>query len=118
MLFSSIEFIFLFFPIFVILYYIIPNKYRNYVLLIGSLIFYYIGIKDIPIYFVLMIISTIINYLFGILIGNNKKKIYLIFGIIYNLGLLFIFKYFNFFSNMISSIGKFKFITFELILHL
>ena len=118
MLFSSLEFIFIFFPIFVIIYYIIPNKYRNYVLLLGSLIFYFIGVKTIPLYFLLMIISTLINYLFGILIGNNKKKIYLLLGIIYNFGILFLFKYFNFFSNIISNIGKFKSITLELILPL
>lgn len=118
MLFSSIEFIFLFFPIFVIIYYIIPNKYRNHVLLMGSLVFYLIGVKNIPVYFILMIISTLINYLFGILIGNSRKKIYLILGIIYNFELLFIFKYFNFFSNMISSIGRFKPLLIELILPL
>lgn len=118
MLFSSLEFIFLFFPIFIIIYYIIPNKYRNYVLLLGSLIFYFIGVKNMPTYFLLVIISTLINYLFGILIGNNKKKLYLSLGIIYNFGILFIFKYFNFFSSMISNVIRIKPIIVDLILPL
>ena len=87
MIFSSLEFIFIFLPILLIIYYITPNKYRNYVLLFGSIIFYFIGVKDHQAYMLLLAISVIINYFIGRLIGKNKKysKIMLIFGIIYNL---------------------------------
>lgn len=107
MIFSSLEFIFIFLPILLIIYYITPNKYRNYVLLFGSIIFYFIGVKDHPAYMLLLAISVIINYFIGRLIGKNKKysKIMLIFGIIYNLSFLFVFKYYDFVVSIISKIS-------------
>lgn len=107
MIFSSLEFIFIFLPILLIIYYITPNKYRNYVLLFGSIIFYFIGVKDHQAYMLLLAISVIINYFIGRLIGNNKKysKIMLIFGIIYNLSFLFVFKYYDFVVSIISKIS-------------
>ena len=107
MIFSSLEFIFIFLPILLIIYYITPNKYRNYVLLFGSIIFYFIGVKDHQAYMLLLAISVIINYFIGRLIGKNKKysKIMLIFGIIYNLSFLFVFKYYDFVVSIISKIS-------------
>ena len=107
MIFSSLEFIFIFLPILLIIYYITPNKYRNYVLLFGSIIFYFIGVKDHPAYMLLLAISVIINYFIGRLIEKNKKysKIMLIFGIIYNLSFLFVFKYYDFVVSIISKIS-------------
>ena len=107
MIFSSLEFIFIFLPILLIIYYITPNKYRNYVLLFGSIIFYFIGVKDHQAYMLLLAISVIINYFIGRLIEKNKKysKIMLIFGIIYNLSFLFVFKYYDFVVSIISKIS-------------
>ena len=95
MLFSSITFLGFFLPIVLILYYALPSvKYRNCVLLLSSLLFYAWGE---PKFVLLMIISIIFNFNMGIFISEkeSKKKI-LIFSIIVNLGVLFIFKYLNF----------------------
>lgn len=61
MVFSSLSFIFGFMPAFFILYYLTPNRFRNVTLLIGSLVFYAVGTKDIPSYFFLLVLSLVIN---------------------------------------------------------
>jgi len=104
MSFSSLEFIFIFFPIFISLYLLVPNKYKNIILVLGSIIFYYIGVKD-PIYLIMLILSLILNYILGLCIDLFKyKKFPLIFGILINFGSLFVFKYLNFFSKTVTSI--------------
>lgn len=70
MVFSSITFLFYFLPIVLGIYYIVPNKCKNIVLLISSLAFYFYGE---PKYILLMILSIVITYLFGILIDKNKN---------------------------------------------
>lgn len=103
MVFSSLIFIFRFLPIFFISYFFTPNKYKNLSLLIFSLIFYTFGE---PKYFPLMIASIIVDYIISIIIENNfenrrKCKSLLILSIIFNIGMLFFFKYYNFFiENM------------------
>jgi len=106
MIFSSIPFLFFFFPIFLFLYYLVPFKYKNLILLIFSLIFYAWGE---PIYILLMIFSSIVDYINGRMIekyNNNKvrKKIFLISSIIINLILLSFFKYADFLIQSINSI--------------
>ena len=105
MVFSSFTFLLLFLPITLILYYIIPSKkknWRNLILLIMSLVFYAWGE---PVYILLMILSIIVNYIFGIFIDKFKyKKIILIFAIIFNIGLLFFYKYTDFLINNLNSI--------------
>ena len=98
MLFSSLSFLFAFLPITIILYYLAKNKYKNYILLIASLIFYAWGE---PKYIILMILSIIFNYFIALLINKNQKsktkaKLLLTFTIIINIGALFIFKYLDF----------------------
>ena len=95
MVFSSITFLFYFLPIVLFAYYIIPNKFKNIVLLIASLLFYFYGE---PKYVWLMIISIILTYIFGILISKYKKqaKLFLVLSIITSVGLLMYFKYTNF----------------------
>lgn len=118
MVFSSLEFIFVFLPIFLIVYYAIPNKCKNYVLLSGSIIFYIVGSIEHPWYVVLLLISVIINYILGIQMKKylkHKKKI-LITGIVYNLGWLFLFKYYDFLISIISNIVSLQFDRLELIL--
>lgn len=98
MVFSSLTFIFLFLPITLILYFLIKDKYRNHILLIVSLLFYSWGE---PKYIILMLLSLIVNYYIAIYIDKYKKnkslsKILLIISLIFNIGLLFIFKYLDF----------------------
>ena len=94
MLFSSITFIYYFLPITIILYFLTPKKYRNIILLISSLIFYFYGERS-P----LLIIACILNYFFGLLIDKSEKnkKILLGLGVILNLSLIGYYKYTNFF---------------------
>ena len=103
MVFSSIPFLFLFFPIFLILYYALPFKLKNIVLLIFSLIFYAWGE---PIYILLMIFSSIVDYINGQMIEKNQKhkKKFLIFSIIVNLSMLGFFKYADFLINIVNNI--------------
>ena len=105
MIFSSIPFIFFFLPIFLVLYYIVPFKVKNIVLLIFSLIFYAWGE---PIYILLMLFSSIFDYVNGILIervsSKSQKKRILIISIIGNLLILGFFKYSDFLINNINTL--------------
>ena len=103
MVFSSIPFLFFFLPVFLILYYIVPFKFKNIILLIFSLIFYAWGE---PVYILLMIFSSVVDYNNGRLMEKypNRKKIFLISSVIINLSLLFFFKYSNFLIDNINNI--------------
>lgn len=101
MIFSSTIFLFIFLPIVLLANFIIPQKYvqvKNVILLIASLLFYAWGE---PKNVLIMLLSIAVNYAFGILLGKfkaeqGKKKAVLIASLVFNLGLLFFFKYFNF----------------------
>lgn len=104
MLFSSLIFLYMFFPINIILYFISKNNtYRNIILLCFSMFFYAWGE---PFFIFLMIISAFINYIFAIYINKSKKtiksKALLVVSIIINLFILAFFKYFNFFISNIN----------------
>ncbi len=101
MVFSSLPFLFGFMPLYFIVYFLTPEKYRNTILLGGSLIFYAIGTKDQPLYFFLLLLSMIINIVLAQKIQANpeQKKLWLIVGIAYDFGLLFLFKYLGFFCD-------------------
>ena len=104
MLFNSIQFLF-FFPVVMILYFIIPFKIRWILLLIASYYFYMCWKVD---YIVLIIISTLIDYICSnqmakLKFKKNRKK-WLLISIFSNLGILFGFKYFNFFSENIQTL--------------
>ena len=107
MVFSSIPFIFFFLPVFLILYYLVPYKVKNILLLIFSLIFYAWGE---PIYILLMIFSSVVDYSNGRMIekyaqNNQKRKnLFLIISIIVNLSLLGFFKYADFLIGSINSL--------------
>lgn len=115
MIFSSIYFIYYFLIIFLILYFITPKKYKNYTLLLGSLFFYFYGDSK---YIVLLLISSLANYILGRLISKKNKKLFLIIGLIFNFGLLFYFKYFNFFLSNINSLFKTNINLFSIVLPL
>ncbi|MEZ5195807.1 MAG: MBOAT family O-acyltransferase [Bacteroidales bacterium] len=97
MLFSSTIFLFLFLPIVIIGYFILQGRWRNVFLLIASFVFFAWGGVS---YSVILLISIIINYLFGRWIGrdagNKQSSIFLGIGITINLVILGIFKYANF----------------------
>ncbi len=94
MLFSSLTFLLAFLPLTIFLYYLNSNrKYRNNILLIFSLIFYSWGE---PKNILLMILAIIINYYLALEIEKGKKYCFYL-SMIFNIGMLFFFKYFNFF---------------------
>ncbi len=97
MLFNSFQF-FLFFPIVTIIYFLLPHKLRWSHLLVASCIFY---MAFIPAYILILIVTIIIDYIAGIMIeneaGTKRKKWFLVMSIIANVGVLAIFKYYNFF---------------------
>lgn len=104
MVFSSIIFLCIFLPIMIIGYYVLPGKLKNVFLLLGSLFFYAWGE---PVYIFLMIASIIGNYLFGLLIYKVKfKRIILIASIVFNIGILVYFKYFNLLAATWADITK------------
>ena len=107
MVFSSLTFIFIFLPLFLIFYYISPFKFKNIILLLFSLLFYSWGE---PIYIIILLLSSLVDYVNGFLINryNNNpkiKRIFLINSIIVNLSLLGIFKYSNFLISNLNLLG-------------
>ena len=101
MLFSSISFLYYFLPILFLVYFLVKNKYKNLVLLLFSLIFYFLGE---PKYIIVLLLSCIVNYYLGKLIEKKNSKFYLTLAIIYNVGSLLIFKYTDFFIFNINSL--------------
>ena len=103
MLFSSLEFLYLFLPVTVTLYFFSPKKARNAVLLVMSLIFYAVGE---PMYLFLMVATIAVDYTFGLLIYRAKSKktakALLITAIIFNLSSLVFFKYFGLLTSTLS----------------
>ena len=107
MIFSSLTFIFIFLPIFLLIYYLVPNKIKNLIILLFSLIFYAWGE---PIYILLLLLSSIVDFSNGYFINKNKgnrkkQKVFLIISIIVNLSLLGIFKYTNFIISNLNLFG-------------
>jgi len=106
MVFSSTLFLFRFLPIFMILYFMAPGRMKNVILFLGSLIFYAWGE---PVYIGLMLISTVSDYIHGLLMGACKKqgwrKFFLATSILINLGILGFFKYADFLIETINSLA-------------
>ena len=106
MVFSSLLFMFIFLPIFFVIYYVAPKGIRNLVLLIASLIFYAWGE---PIYIFIMLFSTVFDYIIGLFIHRFREKrsiarIFLITSVVVNLSLLGFFKYTDFFISNINGL--------------
>ncbi len=106
MVFSSLEFLFVFLPVFLIGYSIAPPKYRNVVIVIGSLVFYGFGVADTPVYLLLMFLTIVLNFSLGRLMQLCRRdaKIFLISGIVFNFGWLIYFKYMDFFISNINAL--------------
>lgn len=106
MLFSSIVFLFLFLPAVMILYYLLPVRFRNVILLLASLVFYAWGE---PVYLFLMLLSILFNYFSGLDIARNLQdkraaKRSLVFNLIINLAVLGFFKYEGFVLDTLNGI--------------
>lgn len=97
MVFSSLIFLFFFLPAVLFCYYIVPTRFiraRNMVLLLFSLFFYFYGEPKL---IIMLVLSILMNYLFGLSMRSRYRKSLLIFCITANLTLLGVFKYLNFF---------------------
>ena len=102
MVFSSTTFLFLFFPLFLICYFLAnKTKTRNIILLIFSLLFYAWGE---PFYIFLILFSIIVNYYLTILMDKKNSKLLLWIIIAFDLGMLFVFKYSNFLIDILNSL--------------
>ncbi len=120
MVFSNIEFLFVFLPIVLLCYYIAPRFLKNAVLTAFSLVFY---AWDRPAYTILMIISIVFNFLFGLLISHRAKldeaynksisdktkekhttRVILVISVVFNLFYLGVFKYTGFIVNTINDL--------------
>lgn len=113
MLFCSLTFIFIFFPIVLFLYFITKKlSFKNLILLVASLVFYAWGE---PIYIFLMLLTVGVSYIFGLLINHydnkkkyNHKKVSLILSILFIIGILGFFKYGNFVIDNINTLFNFN----------
>ena len=105
MVFSSLQFVLIFMPIFFTVYYLTPGKYRNAVLLAGSLAFYLVGTINTPVHFILFVASIVADFLAGICMEKRQKykKAILSCTIVFHLVCLCIFKYANF---VLGELGK------------
>ena len=109
MVFSSLLFLFRFLPVVLLIYYVVPAKLRNLVLLLVSLVFYAWGE---PVYVFLMIVSILVSYTGGLLVDHfrragedRKAKLALAAAVAAGLGLLAYFKYANFVLRTINSLS-------------
>lgn len=111
MYFSSLLFLFVFLPIVLAVYYIVPRKFRNAFLLLANLVFYGWGE---PVFILIMIVSVVSNYIFGLLIekyrdNQKRKKTFLVLSLVISLGLLAVFKYTGFVTDILRAIPPFSF---------
>lgn len=105
MVFSGIPFLFYFLPIVIFLYFAVPFRFKNFVLLISSLFFYGWGE---PKYLIFMLVSVTQGYVFGLLIekykGTKRSKLFLTASVIFCLGLLGYCKYADFFVSNFNAV--------------
>ncbi|MBN2246218.1 MAG: MBOAT family protein [Candidatus Aminicenantes bacterium] len=106
MLFNSFSFL-IFFPSVTVLYFLIPHQYRWFFLLTASCVFY---MAFVPIYILVLALTIAIDYTAGLLIERTegrKRKVFLIMSIVSTCGILFVFKYFNFFNTNLVRVAHF-----------
>ena len=106
MVFSSILFLFRFFPMAMAVYYLAPRRYKNLVLLIESLIFYSWGEVR---YFPIMVASILVDYIASNGIQRHRQsqaacRAFLTLSVVFNLGMLGFFKYTNFLLGNLGSL--------------
>lgn len=103
MLFNSLEFL-VFFPLVTLLYFVLPARFRWFHLLAASCVFY---MFFVPVYILILAFTIVIDYFAGIFIEQaegKKKKNYLIISLFANIGVLAVFKYYNFFIDNINTV--------------
>jgi len=103
MLFNSFHFVF-FFLIVTPTYFVLPHKYR-WMLLLGASCYFYMVF--VPVYILILGFTIVIDYFAGILLENTegkKRKYWLIASLIANIGVLAVFKYYNFLNNNLSEL--------------
>lgn len=122
MLFSSPFFLFIFLPCFLLLFYLAGNRFRDYVLLLGSFLFYFWGE---PLFSCIAVLSALFDFWVGqqiysasLLNQQSKMKTFVALGVIVNIAILFYYKYMNFFVGGISHLlfGENHFVFFNIIL--
>lgn len=105
MVFAGLSFLYIFLPLVLVLYFIAPRFLRNYVLLLASLVFYYIGEQRLV---WIMIAVILLNYGLALLVekfrGQGASKIFLSVAVVLNLATLGYFKYADFFISSINSL--------------
>ena len=106
MLLNSLNFIFAFLPVVLILFYVVPGKWKNLVLALASIFFYAWGE---PVYVVLMLFSAVMHYMLAIDIGRKQKRSRsavpsLVFVIVMDVFILGFFKYYGFLSGAVNEL--------------
>lgn len=111
MVFSSLEFIFLFLPAFMIIYGAAPKKYKNAVIFIGSVFFYSMGFTDLGMkkllfYTLLFLLTVLVNFIIGEFISCFRRaaKFWLFIGVVFNFYWLLYFKYSTFATENINAL--------------
>ena len=110
MVFSSLMFLFIYFPVTMGVYYLTPLKWRNAFLLLANLIFYGWGE---PVYILIMFLSILIDYTHGLLVeryrsDDRKARAFVASSMVFNLALLFFFKYYDFLADSLRGIALFS----------
>ncbi|MBC8035160.1 MAG: MBOAT family protein [Chitinophagaceae bacterium] len=103
MLFNSFSFL-IFLPLVCILYYMLPHKFRWLLLLLSSCYFY---MAFVPLYILILGFTIVVDYFAGIYIENStgkRRKAFLVCSLIANIGVLAVFKYFNFINENLTSL--------------
>src|SRR5690625_4060649 len=106
MVFSSLLFLFFFLPFSLLIYWCSPRKLKNFTLFLISLVFYAWGE---PVYVLLLLLSTVVDYFVGLGLGRqkvnpSKRKMLLIVSIVINLSVLGFFKYYGFIATSITDL--------------
>lgn len=98
MVFSDLKFIYIFLPVFFSIYYLVPRKWKNLIIVIGSIVFYAIGSIDNPEHIIIFLMCVALDYNIGEVMEDNKeyKKPLLVLSVVYHVAVLAIFKYGNF----------------------
>jgi alginate O-acetyltransferase complex protein AlgI len=103
MLFSSAIFLFLFLPVFLIIYYLLPRQWHNAFLFGASLLFYAWGEGLVVL---VLLVSALINFIAGRLVENGQRQAGLLLSLIGSLSLLFYYKYSNFLVDSIRGFAE------------
>ena len=105
MVFSSITFLFYFLPVFLLVYFIVPHKWQNIVLLLASLLFYGFGApKFLPIFIILMIVNWLTAKKMHATSDIKRRRLLLTVSVTLNLLVLGYFKYMNFFIDNVNAL--------------